>query len=895
MARTARFEFQFVPQGTTVRPGLPFEPARNRYYIDVGNSDEYGVLDQHHKSSRSGDPHHFESTAGMILVHPDKVKANVSLDAAGSGEAVVFTIICHTFPDFDCFASIYILRDLLCAVSDAEIAAEQRPEPAVRNAFFRHLADYADRIDSGSIILDGAQLKTPYAIASVIAETIYANPNGAPPDRHTADHLILNRGLALIKAMETGFVEKQRRYQQNNDKLPNDITVLHDNELVALSGFEAEMTFLADDFSRYTDDLARRSAPDRTVSLPRITENGVMMEEADALFFTEPPTCSLHKHWARSDKSSPSGRGFEFTFIPMPGTKPQTLPNGNEVKTNRVVIALKEGAQTSLLGLGEALEAAELAAEQRLIDQGNFDIGRWRSRAQARWPKDAWCTNVDPWYDGRNQNYTIVDAPGNHYSLLPIAEIMEISKRFHVPVLDFNSSRHVIPFSFDSLDYPSLEKHFVNALNYTKYLLNDHDNFFLSYIQTYLFDEKADHCAFFRLGSDPEDSFLQVINEMRSQIIDGQHALLGSLRARIKDAYIGLFRYGVGFFVIEVELGNGYRSDLPFVQTAPFSNSDPANWITIEQLSAFNRRIRDMKEVFVRLIQEAAGKSQIVSMTSLDHFIYSAINMVPNSLHQKRVHEVALKLASHKDWHEKLPIGANDDLAGKMLFKENPLITYCISKNGAGLVSARDNARFAQQTLTGSVYWDLGFIIALLALHQRHILLGMASELSVHSKDNKSAGAMVSVLRESFLEFTIRSWFSQITNDENGMELFRRWQDIFENQIIYEEVSEQITAFDEFNQASFAKTMDTVSAVVFPLLAFGGFYAVLSDLNEHLPNVFGRAIVWEWVWLAVFVVLQLGWWKWMDFNPLRSRAGVDHVKESGKSAKSRHSKKVSRH
>lgn len=168
------------------------------------------------------------------------------------------------------------------------------------------------------------------------------------------------------------------------------------------------------------------------------------------------------------------------------------------------------------------------------------------------------------------------------------------------------------------------------------------------------------------------------------------------------------------------------------------------------------------------------------------------------------------------------------------------------------------------------------FFILLLALHQRHVLLNMAWRLARHSRDTEKVEKKVSQLRTWFMEFTIRSWFSQITNDDAGMERYRKWQDIFDNKTIFEEVSNQIEAYDNFNQAQMSKAIEILSAVFFPLLAFGSIYSFLDDFNKMLPEkVLGHQVVYIWIWLGVFSVCQFIWLRWLyNWKPVAYIKGL---------------------
>jgi len=889
MPAKLKFEYSFLPQGTVVRTGSDLEPEVNSFYLDLGNSSENGVFDHHHLTSNKEEKT-TRSTASIVVNGKEKVRANfdpnydpTKIEKCDDQEFININIICHKNPDFDCYASVFILRQYL-----QDIYYGTKANKESQSMFFQLLADYANVIDSGELNLDVAQLDTPYAVASVIEEVLFENRDkriGSAENEknleYTNVHLAsLNRGIELISCMLQGFEKKSQALLSAGDPVPRDYRALHADDIINASIFQREIQYLTNDYEKYLDDVKNRSTGVRKIKLPVISGDDIQIEEVDAIFFHTVPSCSLHKHWARTDQlNAPAKAGFIFTFIPLhDGSRyKHDLPNGERVRTSRVIIAVKEGSRVSLYGLGEALEAAEIEAEEKLI--ASQDINKWRSRVNVRWPNEEWCTNIDPWYDGRKSNYTIVDAPGNHYSLLSINEIMEITQDYITPRLSKNYTRHVMPFSFASDNYEEICQCF-NADDYESVMISTGDHYFLPYIEEYLFDPDHEQCAYYRYGKTKMESLVEQLNFEKEILYSdlGANEISNefkNLRLKLKFAYIALFKYGVGFMILDFRVHSmknaNDRQEKPYSLFAIEVNGETVSSITVDSLNYLNK-IFDKKEVFIGKIENMI-QDKIDVLGGIDTFRYATVDLLSNSLYSNKQREIAYKL-SNREAISTYSLTSFTQDSNKYFYKPTTYACCYQGMKGSCMVISKNPDEQEKKSLRNR-FLETEFFIFLLSLHQRYVLLNMASLLARHSKDVNEAGKKkINQLRQQFLEFIIRSWSSQITNDDVGMNIYRRWQEIHDNQVIYEEVSKQIEAFDDFNQAQMSTTLETVSGIFFPLMAFGTLYSFLAEFNKNLPvKAFGCQIIYSWVWLITFIVFQFIWLCWLKkWHP------IDHLR-----------------
>lgn len=386
--RDLKFIYKFAKMGKKVSDTQIDEllrPKRNRIILDTGNAIQPGVIDNHcttggyqYKSGR------LESVTGIISMMPDLVTDNID-DYVQEIEIIV-----HTNPDFDCFSSVYVVQHLL-------LYGRLPKKIAV-------LVDYAEAADGGYMRIDSNLLFSPYNVASVIWKALSLNKS-IPGEKFQEECLM--RGVNLIKYC----MDRLDEIKFGEISLYNYTLLSHALE------FDAEFEVLKQDFGQYLLDKQNNNARQVLVSLPLKKKKG--FQEVYGMFWEGIPACTLHKGWARSDYNSPDINGYTFTFIPL-YEKCIYHKELGDVRVSRVIVSVKPDAEVHLKGLAEELEKRELDKEEALFGEKK---NLWRSRGEKRYP-DSWCTSENPWYDGRDRMFTIIDSP-NEGSLLSIQEIKE--------------------------------------------------------------------------------------------------------------------------------------------------------------------------------------------------------------------------------------------------------------------------------------------------------------------------------------------------------------------------------------------------------------------------------------------------------------------------------------
>ncbi len=177
------------------------------------------------------------------------------------------------------------------------------------------------------------------------------------------------------------------------------------------------------------------------------------------------------------------------------------------------------------------------------------------------------------------------------------------------------------------------------------------------------------------------------------------------------------------------------------------------------------------------------------------------------------------------------------------------------SKDGGSLVvfnTDRFHARFL-----GGYHRTYYFDVFLLAALQRVTLLTLFESFSdIHRLITGSSRSrkLLRGVRRDLLLFKNQCWFSQITNRERGLVLWKKWQRVFETRELLREVNEQSEELDAYLQNRYRERIEG-------LVRLGSFLAAALPIVLGLERFLGSQ-EWvsnlRWTLLAVLAVGSLG-------------------------------------
>ncbi|MCM3691448.1 hypothetical protein [Neobacillus niacini] len=819
ITREILFDYQFYAPGLVVKvednPNelvLTNEENVFHYYydrystliLDLGNRLEPGVIDIHQmKNGFKWKDESIVSTAKLIYTFPEM------LDYLSDTIEKV-TIIVHTYPDFDCFASVYL----------AQYYLQHRKLPP----FAKELADYAEEIDTGKMKLDPDRPLAPYSISQVIDETV---PRG---------HInILMRGLELIKYIMNRLSLLSER--ERTLKSPVLFEVDHP--------FQMEQILVEEDYKKYLDDL-ENICEKRKIRLPCFEGS---TREVEGLFWNAPSTSLLDKLWARSDVNAPSGKGYTFTFIPKKRYPPKQeflesfVLGGEEViaaisATNRVIISVDGTSDVSLYGLAEMLEFEETKKEDTLFNEELKD--KWRSRKSKRFP-EAWLDNEDPWFDGRNNNYQIVDGP-RVGSLLTISEIRRTVLDYTKPVVKGFHTKILYPFQFGINEFEEFYRKLDENMHLTKVDYGNEGfqtNYFLPYIQKYLFNQQIGEDRYSgSFASNEQFSLLlhfenEVISSCEKVEIEMVHNR-DNVIVNISNPTIHIFRYGIGFLAVDADVPESHQ-DLIFLDMVLEMNKELCKGLKTKELL-----FKETRKYF----------SGFLHTLNRSHpgIMYSDVTISANRYFESAKKELLFKLSSHLTWNSAHQSDDELTVQNRISYEVNKDITIGISKKGNVLLifdktEDRMEVNKFEELKTAmeeerQIFRTVDYYIFLLSLQQRFVLLNFSEKLSeIGVKDKRE---QVLNLRDQLYDFLVQGWSSQITDDEEGMNVYKKCLEVFESKDLHDEVIDQISAIADYQNTkkdyifNFRFTM--ISILFLAITGVTGVYGMnIGGFDENTP------------------------------------------------------------
>ena len=395
------WDFHFLNKGQHA------EPMPNQILVDAGGTLDTGVIDVHQGDTK------YESLVRAVAENPHLVLNHLlhglnSEYAAGRSpqiNEITFTFCTHSGPGWDSMAALYLCDELL--------RHGKLPDD------IHWLLDASDQIAQAKVKTGGATNR-PFIIYYAIAAL-----------RETDKDQLLE-GLKLIqKIIECARTGKI----QTNGKNP--FTEPVDNFKACFPDFSKHIDMIEEDRPLYLDDLSRADFFEAELPLQdRETENdsthSINFQPGKVIAFQKPPESKLLRFWVRDDQGK-----CDLLMTPsMPDAK-----NPNHFRRWRISVDPDQN-RFNLRRLGFLLENAETEIR-----------GTAKKRGGAPRFESNYCDNSDPWYDGRNHNFTMVDSPRCGTDL-PYEKIKSIIRsRFHgIQLQDQEAGSLVFYYFFELSD-----------------------------------------------------------------------------------------------------------------------------------------------------------------------------------------------------------------------------------------------------------------------------------------------------------------------------------------------------------------------------------------------------------------------------------------------------------
>lgn len=365
--------------------------------------------------------------------------------------------------------------------------------------------------------------------------------------------------------------------------------------------------------------------------------------------------------------------------------------------------------------------------------------------------------------------------------------------------------------------------------------------YFLPYVRKLLFPT-ADWTDAFRNAFDhmPAQKRIDVVAALPSVDFDLvlERSRLGkgpftrdALGVDITRITLHVFESGIGFLVIKTEL-------------------DMKNGLHVSDVLDFNNRFRTMSPRYMKkkkgegiaiLNSRFGGAGDLSAFIS--HLLYGFEDVETGSAYYDRLFTYSYLCLDRSEWNETrglpdflnefykfqhcLPsnYGSEFDPSYREMkddtYKRWKYSLFGFSREaGVVLASAREEFNLTKLPLHFETMYSY---ILLLAFYQRLSLILFSEELI------KGESLKVDEMKRRFTRFTHFSWFSQITNSEHGMDLWKKWQKTFDLPALFEEVQKE---YEEYYDYKVAKGQERINLLLIVIYVISVMFSALTLLVD---------------------------------------------------------------
>ena len=188
-------------------------------------------------------------------------------------------------------------------------------------------------------------------------------------------------------------------------------------------------------------------------------------------------------------------------------------------------------------------------------------------------------------------------------------------------------------------------------------------------------------------------------------------------------------------------------------------------------------------------------------------------------------------------------------------------------EGGAFVAINAPKTPFFRQTLPDHLR-DQYFLLFLLSLHQRFTLMSLSQEVSEHwlRGDEAERARAFERIRTALLEFTARGYFTQVMQRGHHHRVYRKWQEVFQLEQIYREVSDEVREMYEYALSEQTKRLERRLNLIGALIGVPAL--VMGFLSINLYGITAREEglpLWVALLLAAlsFSLGGLAWW-WLS-------------------------------
>jgi len=784
-----RYQFEFMTKKEHDKYNTFDQSIKNRVVLNIASKFHKSWVGYYGCSINISSK---KSYSGIIAYSPALILDNIEDNA----EKICFLINGECSIDYivSVFFSIYLI--------------EFRRLPK----YYREILDYIEAVENDTLEINNTNIINLFTLIKSLS---HLKSLDNIKDEYEKKMYILKKGLKVIEYILMRL-EELNNYTKTN---------IFDGSLIEKkSKFEEEIRLIEDDYDKYLSDTSEEVGivlKDKFKVYSGEDNNKIYV---DTLIFLKCSNSIFYRQWANNDKTSPSKKGYKFIIgieRKYNGKRSEERKGmekiyKSEIILNRYVISVDLNMGLKLYDLAMYLEMFEQIKEKEIFSNDEQLIYKWRDKKSVDsdiFQNYEWCINKYPWYDGQLHKFSIVNS-STVDSILSINEVIYIAKNFTEEYIDEMDLNYLYSFNYKYGNHKKINQILEMNSIVEKFDLEIDKQYFLNIIEEYFNNNTSDSIESYKVNVSNYTIF-------ENKIID-------ELKLNYKmnfefECKIYMFSYGIGFIRIRIKSKKMKITDIFTENIALLNKTLYNNFDLLKQL---------FKDNAIDIFKDIT-KTEGIRLSGCN--IFHIIKVYNENITKYNKAEIADKIIN--EYYNEMLFTVPKNL----IYRRDDVIGF--SKKGMINIMFSNNLEIKSQKKYINIQeennWKRNFPIFLFALNQRKAMLRFSEMLSIYDKRQKTN--KISQLRLALLKFVTQSWFSQITEDEFGMEIYNNWCEVFESEKLLNELDSQITTLDDYNKNRITNIIETVSIIGFPILALSTIFGMnileTKGITIKLENV----------------------------------------------------------
>lgn len=179
----------------------------------------------------------------------------------------------------------------------------------------------------------------------------------------------------------------------------------------------------------------------------------------------------------------------------------------------------------------------------------------------------------------------------------------------------------------------------------------------------------------------------------------------------------------------------------------------------------------------------------------------------------------------------------------EMELKKNPYIYHSFkniyfgfSLNGGAVLAWDSGVGFIKEQLKSRIR-DAYFKLFFIAIHQQMLAHRFGNFIGKIAKGKKKK---IRILRQLFFEFTIKCWFTMVSNNKMYNRVYQRWRHVLQVEPLFEEIRREVEEMDEYLERESinrgTRLLNFITIAFFPLVMLSGIWGM--NFLEIIENPF---------------------------------------------------------